>query len=99
MKEPSSRGRTCAAIIFSVLIALVTAALLLLGKHTLPGWGLAAAVFCAFFFLRRRLKGKCAAVRLCAWAALLLLLAGALRVSLPPRFPPWRGSTAASPRP
>ncbi len=76
--------RGTGAVILAVLIALLTAALLELGKHTLPGWVLACTAFVIFFFLRRVLKGKRAAVRLAAWAALLLLLAGAFAVSAPP---------------
>ena len=83
-QTPSGRGRVCAAAIFSLLIALFAAALLTLGKHTLLGWCLAAAAFLIFFFLRQALREKRAAARLAAWAALVLLLAGALAVSRPP---------------
>ena len=82
-QTPSGRGRVCAAAIFSLLIALFAAALLTLGKHTLLGWCLAAAAFLIFFFLRQALREKRAAARLAAWAALILLLAGALAVSRP----------------
>ena len=83
-QKTGGRGRTCAAIVFSVLIALITAALLVLGRHTALGWVLALGAFGVFRFLRSVLKEKRAAVRLAVWGALVLMLAGALAVSKPP---------------
>ena len=78
------KKRPVGAIIPAVLIALLTAALLELGKHALHGWLFAAASFCVFFLLRRRLAGKRWLVRLTAWIVLLVLLAAALAFSRPP---------------
>ena len=83
-QKTGGRGRTCAAIVFSVLIALITAALLVLGRHTALGWVLALGAFGVFRFLRSVLKEKRAALRLAAWGALVLMLAGALAISKPP---------------
>ena len=82
--KKAHKKRSAAAIVFSLLIALVTAALLALGKRNLSGWLLAAAAFCAFFLLRSLLKRKRRILRFSAWLVLLLLLAGVLAVSRPP---------------
>ncbi len=83
MKERRKR-KPVGAWIAAALIALVTAALLELGKHTVFGWIMAAAVFCAFALLHRRLRDGRRILRLAAWAGLLLALAGVLAVSQPP---------------
>ncbi len=82
-RENKAKRRDAGAAVCAALIALIAAALLELGKHTLAGWVLAAAVFCAFFFARRALRGKKLPRALC-WIALILLLAAAFAVSRPP---------------
>jgi len=82
--EEKTKRRGAGATILAALIALVTAAILELGKHPVYGWLLAAAAFCVFFLLRRLLAGKRRLVRLLPWAALLVLLWGALALSRPP---------------
>ena len=72
--EEKTKRRGAGATILAALIALVTAAILELGKHPVYGWLLAAAAFCVFFLLRRLLAGKRRLVRLLPWAALLVLL-------------------------
>ena len=82
--EHKTRNHSAGAIAAAALIAVVAAALLELGKHTLLGWVLACGIFAAFFLLRRALKGKKAILRITAWLALIVLLAGAFAVSKPP---------------
>ena len=79
-----NKRRGVGAAILAALIALFTAALLELGKHTVLGWALAAVIFAAFCLLRRALAGKKRLVRLALWLGLIVLLAAALALSKPP---------------
>ncbi len=81
-------GKTAWRVCFGVLTALF-AAVLELGKHTLAGWGIGAAVLGAFYALRARggLKQKGRGVRLLSWGGLLAALAAVLWVSRPPVRP------------
>ena len=75
-------------VILMVLTGLVTAAALELGRHTLWGWALAAAVFVLFLVLHRRHLAALAFLpRLGCFAALVVLLAAVLLVSRPPIRP------------
>ena len=84
MEQKTRARRAAGAAVCAVLIGLIAAALLELGKHTLFGWLLAAAAFVIWYLLRRLLREKRGLVRLTAWVCLLVLLAGALAVSKPP---------------
>ncbi len=82
--ENTKKKAPVGTIVLTVLLALITAALLELGKHPIYGWFLAAAAFCVFFLLRRCLEGRRRILRALTWLILLLLLWGALALSPPP---------------
>ena len=82
--EGKTKRRRVGGTILAVLVALVAAALLELGKHTALGWVLAYGIFSVFCLLRRALQGKKPAVRLALWAGLFVLLVCAFAVSKPP---------------
>ena len=68
-----------------VLFALIMAAVLELGKHTLLGWGLAVLALAAFIWLRKKkLAGSRRIVRFGAWLGLFAVFALILFVSQPP---------------
>ena len=71
-------------VLLLVLCVLVCAALYLLGRVTLPGWLLAAALLCAFAYLRAQVIGAGVLPRLICWAALLAALALTFRLCGPP---------------
>ena len=81
--KKQNKRRGVGAIIVSALIALIAAALLELGRHTVFGWVSAAACFALFVWLRRVTAGK-RLPRALSWLALILLLAASLRFSAPP---------------
>ena len=67
------------------LFALIAAAALELGKHTLLGWGLFLIALAAFIFLRaKKLAGSRRIVRLGAWLCLFIVCGGILLISRPP---------------
>ena len=82
--EEKKKRRGVGAAVAGAVIAVVTAAVLELGKHTVSGWLFAAAAFCLFIFARQRLRGKRRILRFAAWAGLIALLAVAVAVSGPP---------------
>lgn len=86
MKTPKEKKqrRGVGAAVAGAVIALVTAAVLELGRHTVSGWLFAAAAFCLFVFARQRLREKRRFLRLAAWAGLIVLLIAACAVSRPP---------------
>ena len=68
-----------------VIFALLAAAALELGKHTLLGWGLAALAVAGFVWLRKKkLAGSRRIVRFAAWLGLFAVFAGILLLSRPP---------------
>ena len=68
-----------------VLFSLIMAAALELGKHTLPGWGLAVLAVAGYVFLRsKKLKESRRLVRFGAFIGLLAVFACILWVSKPP---------------
>ncbi|MBQ5953830.1 MAG: carboxylesterase family protein [Lachnospiraceae bacterium] len=68
-----------------VLFSLIMAAALELGKHTLPGWGLAVLAVAGYVFLRsKKLKESRRFVRFGAFIGLLAVFACILWVSKPP---------------
>ena len=81
-------GRAPGRVLWKVLLvlfALIMAAVLELGKHTLPGWGLAAAVLAAFVWLRsKKLSQSRRLVRFAAWLGLFAVFAVILIISRPP---------------
>ena len=83
MEKPQKK-RGAGAIVLAILIALVTAALLELGKHTWLGWVIAAMAFAAFFNMRKRLAEQKPLHRMLLWVGLLLVLLAALSSSEPP---------------
>ena len=86
--ETVKTGRRPGKILWRVLLgvlALICAAVLELGKHTILGWVLAAVVFAGFCAVRAHvLKTAGKGLRVLAWCALLALLACVLWVSWPP---------------
>ena len=71
--------------ILFVMAAVIMLAVLELGKHTILGWGLTAALLAGFFLLRgKKLGQKGRLLRLGAWCGMLVLFAGILWVSWPP---------------
>ncbi len=83
-KETRAPGRVLWKVLLA-LFALVTAAALELGKHTLLGWGLFLAALAAFIFLRaKKLSGSRRLVRFAAWLGLFAVFAVILLVSQPP---------------
>jgi len=71
-----------------VLYAVILAAVLELGKHTLPGWALAALLVAGFWLIRaKKLKEAGRGKRFLAWIGLFVLTAGILWISWPPVRP------------
>ena len=67
------------------VLSLLFAVVLELGKHTIPGWILAAAAVAAFAWLRKnKLAGKKKGMRFLSWLALIAVFAVILIVSWPP---------------
>jgi len=62
-------------VILLALTAALCALLFLLGRINLPGWLLAAALFCGFVFVRLRVLGGGFLPRLAGWVVLLVGLA------------------------
>ena len=88
-KHSTKRGeRKNRGILWRVLLviaSLIFALVLELGKHTITGWILAAAVICVFVILRIRWLGtKKRYVRFLCWLGLLACFALILWVSWPP---------------
>ena len=74
-----------AFLVFFILLAVLFAVLLELGKNTLLGWFLALALFAAFFVLHgKALSKKKLPLRLLSWPVFILLLAGVFLLSAPP---------------
>ncbi|MBQ5442749.1 MAG: carboxylesterase family protein [Oscillospiraceae bacterium] len=74
-----------AAVLLSLITALVCALVLELGKHTLLGWILSAAAICIYLFVRVRLGAEASRLaRFGMWAALIVALVLCARVSQPP---------------
>ncbi|MBQ1804710.1 MAG: carboxylesterase family protein, partial [Oscillospiraceae bacterium] len=74
-----------AAVLLSLITALVCALVLELGKHTLLGWILSAAAICIYLFVRARLGAEASRLaRFGMWAALIVVLVLCARVSQPP---------------
>ena len=71
-------------VILLVLSALVCVLLFLLGRINLPGWLLAAAIFCGFVFVRLRVLGGGFLPRLAGWLVFAAALALAFRLFGPP---------------
>ena len=95
-KQEKERGRrSVGTVVAAMLIAVITAALLILGKRSLSGWLLAAAAFCVFFALRRALRNRRRLFRFAAWVILVLLLVFTLALSKPPyrQIPAVEGTT------
>lgn len=99
MKEQASEKKN-RGILWRVLLvfaALVFAAVLELGKHTIAGWILTAAAVCAFIIIRIRvLSGRKRSVRLLAWLALFSAFTCILWISWPPyrNIPAVQGKSA-----
>ena len=84
--EKKSRG--IFGIILLVIAAFIFFAVLDLGKHTLTGWILTAALIAAYIILRVKvLKGKRRLVRLGGWLCFIAAYAVILWVSWPPVRP------------
>ena len=76
---------TVGFMIFFVLTALVTAALLELGRNTLWGWGLFALALAGYFVLRGTVLVHQGFIwRLLGFLAFVLVFAGIFRLSGPP---------------
>ena len=73
------------AIVCFVLAALVMLVLLELGKNTLWGWALTAALFVGFCLLYPRISPK--GLRLLAWLGLIVLFALVMKLTEPPYRP------------
>ena len=82
-KQHKSRGILRKVLL--VITALLMFAVLELGKHTLIGWGLAAAAIAAFVFLRVKvLRDRGRGLRFLSWIGLLAVFGLILRISWPP---------------
>lgn len=87
MKKNTNRknGRGILWRILLIIAAIIFAAVLELGKHTILGWILTAIVILAFIIIRIWvLKGKGRLVRFLAWLALIAAFACILWISWPP---------------
>ena len=74
-----------AFLVFLILFALVFFPILELGRNTLVGWILAAALCAGFLTLHGKvLSGKKAPLRLLSWLVFLALSAAVFRISVPP---------------
>ena len=74
--------------IILAILTLIFFAVLELGKHTVIGWILTAAVLCAFIFLRIKLPdGAGRGLRSLAWIGLPAVFAVILWISRPPVKP------------
>lgn len=86
--KKKSNGKNGRGILWRILLivaALIFAAVLELGKHTILGWILTAIVLLAFIIIRIWvLKGKGRPVRFLAWLALIAAFACILWISWPP---------------
>ncbi len=68
-----------------VILSLIFACVLELGKHTLIGWLLTAALIAAFIILRIKVLGRRKTiVRLAAWSGMIVTFALILWISWPP---------------
>ena len=82
------KKRSSGWIVLLVVFALLFAAVLELGKHTVIGWILTAAAVAGFAVLRKtRLSEKKRGLRFLSWIALIALFAVILLVSWPPVKP------------
>ena len=88
MKKERKKGKGGAWKVLLVITALLMAAVLELGKHTLVGWAIVIAALAAFWVLRsKRLSGAKGLVRCAAWLCLFLVFALSLWISWPPVRP------------
>ena len=71
-------------VLLLVLAAALCALLFLLGRINLPGWLLAAAIFCGFAFVRLRVLGGGFLPRLAGWLVFAAALALTFRLFGPP---------------
>ena len=79
------KKRSAGWIVLLVVFALLFAAVLELGKHTLLGWILTAAAVAVFAWLRKsKLAGKKRGLRFLSWLALIAVFFVILAVSWPP---------------
>lgn len=87
MKQGTVKDKS-KGILWRVLLAiavLLMAAVLELGKHTIPGWILTIAAVCGFCILRMKvLNGKSRGIRILGWIGLLAAFACILWISWPP---------------
>ena len=83
MKKKQSRGILWRILFF--LAAVLAAAVLELGKHTIPGWILAALLFGGYYLIRSRCWNKWkAGKKLLVQAGMLAAFAAILWISWPP---------------
>ena len=71
-------------VILTALAALLCAVMFLLGRVNLPGWLLAAALFCGFVFARARVLGVGFLPRFVGWIVLAAALTLTFRIFGPP---------------
>ena len=84
-KENNKHNKGIAWKIVLGIAVLLFVAVLELGKHTLPGWGLAALAVTGFILFRsRRLRGRRLPVQLLGWCGFFAVLALVLFISRPP---------------
>ena len=71
--------------ILFILVALIDAAVLELGKNVIPGWIASAAAFILFLYVHNEvLAGKSGWLKVLSWFCLFAVLAVVVRISQPP---------------